>query len=130
MTEFTCNICATDLNTEQIKIETKHNIEVAFVICTDCENRFNLMFDNKETRKLKAKIKKVKEIENYLQLLLYREMLIVEDKYYESEYNQLPIVEQKRIGQYQSNIDKQKIKEYNAAIKSQEYGVKDLLKLL
>lgn len=130
MTKFTCNICAADLNTEQIKIETKHNIEVAYIDCPDCENRFNLIFDNKETRKLKAKIKKVKEIENYLQLLLYREMLIVEDKYYESEYNQLPIVEQKRIGQYQSNIDKQKIKDYNAAIKSQEYGVKDLLRLL
>lgn len=130
MTEFVCNICATDLQTEQIKTETKHNIEIAFVICTDCENRFNLMFDNKETRKLKAKIKKVKEIENYLQLLLYREMLIVEDKYYKAEYNQLPTEEKKLIGDYQSNIDKQKIKDYNAAIKSKEYGVKDLMRLL
>lgn len=130
MTEFVCNICATELDTEQIQSETKHNIDVAYIDCPECGNRFNLIFDNKETIKLKAKIKKVKEIEHYLQMQLYREMLIVEDKYYEAQYNQLPAEDKKRIGGYQSNVDKQKIKEYNAAIKSKEYGIKDLLKLL
>src|SRR5699024_291523 len=76
-TSFTCNICATDLNTEQIQTEVKYNIDVAYIDCPECDNRFNLMFDNKETIKLKAKIKKVKEIEHYLQLQLYREMLLV-----------------------------------------------------
>lgn len=132
MTEFVCNICATELDTEQIQTETKYNIDidVAYINCPECGNRFNLIFDNKETTKLKAKIKKVKEIEHYLQMQLYREMLIVEDKYYEAQYNQLPPEDKKRIGGYQSNVDKQKIKEYNAAIKSKEYGIKDLLKLL
>ncbi len=68
MNDFTCSICATELNTKQIQIEKKHKIDVAFVICPECDNRFNLMYDNKQTISVKNKIKKVKEIENYLQL--------------------------------------------------------------
>lgn len=130
MTEFICDICATDLQTEQIKVEKVNDIDVAYVDCAECDNRFNMMFDNKDTLRIKNKIKKLKEIENYLQLVLYREILIVEDKYYHNQYNQLTTEEKKLIGEYQSNIDKQKIKEYNAAIKSKEYGVKDLMRLL
>lgn len=130
MEDFTCNICATELSTELIQIEKVNDIDVAFVNCPECDNRFNLMFDNRETLKIKKKIKKVKEIENYLQLVLYREMLIVEDKYYKQAFDKLPQEEKDLIGGYQSNVDKQKIKEYNAAIKSKEYGVKDLMRLL
>lgn len=129
-TSFTCNICATELSTEQIKIEKKYNIDVAYVDCPECDNRFNMMFDNRNTVRIKNKIKKVKEIEHYLQLQLYREMLLVEDDYYKNTYNDLPEEEKKLIGEYQSDIDKQKLKEYNRAIKDKQYNFKDLLKLL
>ena len=129
-TSFTCNVCAHELSTEQIQIETKYGINIAYVICPECDSRYNMMFDNKETVRLKKKIRKVKEIEHYLQLLLYREMLIVEDKYYKQTYNDLPAEEKKRIGKYQSTVDKQKIKEYNQAIKNKRYDIKDLIQLL
>ena len=129
-TSFTCNICSTELSTEQIQTEVKYNIDVAYVDCPECDNRFNLMFDNKATRKLKAKIKKVKEIEHYLQMQLYREMLLVEDDYYKQTYNDLSDEEKKITGKYQSDIDKEKIKEYNRAIKDKRYDLKDLMKLL
>src|SRR5699024_163506 len=129
-TSFTCNICATDLNTEQIQTEVKYNIDVAYIDCPECDNRFNLMFDNRNTIRLKAKIKKVKEIEHYLQLQLYREMLLVEDDYYKNTYNDLPEEEKKLVGGYVSEIDKQKLKEYNKAIKDKKYDIKDVLRLL
>lgn len=129
-TSFTCNVCAHELSTEQIQTETKYNIDVAYIDCPECNNRYNMMFDNKETVKLKRKIRKVKEIEHYLQLLLYREMLIVEDRYYYKTYQDLPEEEKKRIGKYQSTVDKQKIKEYNRAIKHKRYELKDLIQLL
>ncbi len=130
MNDFSCNICATELTTELIQIEKVNDIDVAFVDCPECENRFNLMFDNRETLRIKKKIKKVKEIENYLQLVLYREMLIVEDGYYRQAYEKLPQEEKDLIGGYQSNVDKKKIKEYNKAIKEKKYNFKDLLDLL
>ncbi len=111
MNDFSCNICATELTTELIQIEKVNDIDVAFVDCPECENRFNLMFDNRETLRIKKKIKKVKEIENYLQLVLYREMLIVEDGYYRQAYEKLPQEEKDLIGGYQSNVDKKKIKD-------------------
>jgi len=129
-TSFTCNICAHELSTEQIQTEVKYNIDVAYIDCPECDNRFNLMFDSRATRKLKAKIKKVKEIEHYLQLQLYREMLLVEDDYYKNTYNDLPEEEKKLIGGYVSEIDKQKLKEYNKAIKDKKYDIKDVLRLL
>lgn len=130
MNDFTCNICATELSTKSIQIEKVKDIDVAFTICPECENRFNLMFDNRETLKIKKKIKKIKEIENYLQLLLYREMLIVEDNYYKQSYEELPQHEKDLIGGYQSNVDKQKIKEYNKLIKDKKYNFQDVLKLM
>lgn len=130
LNDFTCNVCATELSTELINIEKINNIDVAFIICHECENRFNLMFDNRETLKVKTKIKKIKEIENYLQLVLYREMLIVEDEYYKQAYEKLPQDEKDLIGGYQSNVDKQKIKEYNKLIKDKKYNFKDLLELI
>lgn len=130
MSEFHCDICATELPTDSIQIERVNDIDVAFVDCPECENRFNLMFDNRETLKIKKKIKKIKEIENYLQLVLYREMLIVEGEYYKQAYERLPQEEKDLIGGYQSNVDKQKIKEYNKAIKEMKYDFKDLLKLM
>lgn len=112
-TSFTCNVCAHELNTEQIQIENKYNIDVAYVDCPECDNRFNMMFDNKDTVRIKNKIKRIKEMEHYLKLTLYREMLLVEDEYYKQTYNDLPEEKKKRIGEYQSSVDKQKIKEYN-----------------
>ena len=88
------------------------------------------MFDNRETKSIKAKIKKLKEIENYLQLTLYREMLLVEDDYYKQAYEKLPQKEKDLIGGYVSEVDKQKIKEYNRAIKDKKYDFKDILKLM
>src|SRR5699024_2579765 len=129
-TDFHCNICATELSTEQIKIERKYNIDVAYVDCPECEDRFNLMFDNRSTARIKKKIKLAKDIERYLQLTLYREMLIVEDEYYKRTYNDLTDEEKKRIGKYQSNVDKKKIKEYNHAIKDSRYTIQDLMRLL
>jgi|SRR5699024_7259832 len=129
-TSFTCNACSHELSTEQIQTETKYNIDIAYVDCPECDNRFNMMFDNRNTIRLKAKIKRVKEIEHYLQLQLYREMMIVEDDYYKQTYNDLPEEDKKRVGKYQSNIDKRKIKEYNKAIKHKRYDIKDVLKLL
>lgn len=35
MNDFTCNICATELSTERIKIEKKHNVDVAYVDCPE-----------------------------------------------------------------------------------------------
>ena len=130
MNDFTCNICATELTTEQIQIEKKYKIDVAYVICPECDNRLNLAFDNKQAIKIKRKIKQLKEIENYLKLTLYREMLLAEDTYYKNAFNDLPADEQKMIGEYVSQVDKQKIKEYNAAIKSKGYTIKDLVRLL
>lgn len=130
MSEFHCNICTTELSTELIQIEKKYNIEVAFVDCPECGNRFNMMFDNRNTVRIKNKIKRIKEMEHYLQLQLYREMLLVEDEYYRQAYNDLSEDEKKLIGVYQSDIDKQKLKEYNRAIKDKRYDFKDLLKLL
>lgn len=121
MEDFTCNVCVTELSTESIQIEKANDIDVAYVICPDCENRFNLMFDNRETLRIKKKIKKIKEIENYLQLVLYREMLIVEDSYYKQAYEALTQEEKDLIGGYQSNVDKQKIKEYNKVIKEKRH---------
>lgn len=129
-TTFACNICARELSTEQIQTENKYNIDIAYIICPECDSRYNMMFDNKDTVRLKKKIRKVKEIEHYLQLLLYREMLIVEDRYYYKTYNDLPAEEKKRIGKYQSTVDKQKIREYNQAIKNKRYDIKDLIQLL
>lgn len=130
MSEFHCDVCATELSTELIQTEKKYDIDVAYVDCPECENRFNMMFDNKDTTRIKNKIKKVKEIEHYLQLQLYREMLLVEDEYYRQTYNDLPAEEKNLIGEYQSDIDKQKLKEYNRAIKDKRYDFKDLLRLL
>lgn len=130
MDEFICNVCATEISTKSIQIEKVDVIDVAYVVCPDCKNRFNLMFDNRETLRIKKKIKKIKEIENYLQLVLYREMLIVEDGYYKQAYEKLPQEEKDLIGAYQSNVDKQKIKEYNKAIKDRKYNFKDLLDLI
>lgn len=130
MDNFHCNICATELSTESIKIEKVNEIDVAFVICHECENRFNLIFDNRETLRVKKKIKKIKEIENYLQLVLYREMLIVEDEYYKQAFDKLPLEEKDLVGKYQSSVDKQKIKEYNKIIKDKRFSFKDLLELL
>lgn len=130
MDNFTCNICATELSTELIQLEKVNENDVAFIICPDCENRFNLMFDNKKTKSIKNKIKKLKEIENYLQLVLYREMMIVEDDYYKQAYDNLSKEEKDIIGVYQSNVDKQKIKEYNKIIKEKKYNFKDLLDLI
>lgn len=130
MTDFHCNICATELSTELIQTEKKYNIDVAYVNCPECENRFNMMFDNRNTVRIKNKIKRVKQIEHYLRMQLYREMMIVEDDYYKQTYNDLSDVEKKRIGEYQSNIDKQKLKEYNRAIKDKRYDFKDLLRLM
>src|SRR5699024_8664058 len=107
--------CATELSTEKIQTENKYNIDIAYVDCPECGDRFNLMFDNKSTARIKKKIKLAKDIERYLQLTLYREMLIVEDEYYKQAYNDLTDEEKKRIGEYQSNVDKKKIKEYNHA---------------
>lgn len=125
-----CDTCATELTTESIQIETVDKIDVAFVNCPECDSRYNLMFDSRETKSIKAKIKKLKEIENYLQLVLYREMLIVEDDYYKNAFDKLPQEEKVLIGEYQSNVDKQKIKEYNKAIKDKKYDFKDILKLM
>lgn len=130
MTEFHCNVCATELSTEQIQTEKKYNIDVAYVDCPECDNRFNMMFDNRNTVRIKNKIKRIKEMEHYLQLTLYREMMIVEDEYYEKTFNDLSEEEKERIGEYQSNVDKQNIKEYNAAIKDKKYNFQDVLKLL
>lgn len=130
MNDFTCNVCATELSTELIQIEKVNDIDVAYINCPDCENRFNLMFDNRETLRIKKKIKKIKEIENYLQLVLYRDMLIAEDDYYKQAYDKLPQDEKDLIGGYQSNVDKQKIKEYNKIIKDKRFNFKDLLELL
>lgn len=130
MSEFHCNMCATELSTEQIQTEEKYNIDVAYVDCPECDNRFNMMFDNKATVRIKGKIKKLKKIENYLQLTLYREMLIVEDDYYKQTYNELPEEERKKIGGYQSSVDRKKLREYNRVIKQQKYSLKDLTKLL
>ena len=130
MNDFHCNICATDLSTESIQIEKVNEIDVAYVICTECGNRFNLMFDSRETLLIKKKIKRIKEMEHYLQLVLYREILIVEDSYYKQAYDKLPQEEKDLIGGYQSNVDKQKIKEYNKIIKDRRYNFKDLLELL
>lgn len=130
MSEFHCDVCATELSTELIQTEKKYDIDVAYVDCPECGNRFNMMFDNKDTVRIKNKIKKVKDIEHYLQLQLYREMLLVEDEYYRQTYNDLPAEEKNLIGEYQSDIDKQKIKEYNRAIKDKRYDFKDLLRLL
>lgn len=130
MSEFHCNVCARELSTEQIKTEKKYEIDVAYVDCPECDNRFNMMFDNRNTARIKSKIRKVKEIEHYLQLQLYREMLLVEDDYYENAYNDMPEEDKKLIGEYQSDVDKQKIKEYNRVIKDKRYDFKDLLKLL
>lgn len=130
MADFQCNICGIDLTTEAIRIEKKYDIDVAYVNCPECDDRYNLMFDSKETIRIKNKIKKVKEIENYLQLCLYREMMIVEDSYYRQVYEDLPTEDKERIGKYQSNVDKQKIKEYNKAIKDKKYNLNDLMKLL
>lgn len=130
MEKFTCDTCTTELTTEAIQIETVNKIDVAFVVCPECDNRFNLMFDNHKTKSVKAKIKKLKEIENYLQLTLYREMLIVEDDYYKQAYERLTPEEKKSIGGYVSEVDKQKIKEYNRAIKDKKYDFKDILKLM
>lgn len=130
MNDFHCNICATDLSTESIQIEKVSDIDVAYVDCPECNDRFNLMFDSRETLRIKKKIKKVKEIENYLQLVLYRDMLIVEDEYYKQAYEKLPQEDKEKIGGYQSNVDKQKIKEYNAAIKQNKYNFKDVLELM
>lgn len=130
MSEFHCNVCATELSTELIQTEKKYDIDVAYVDCPECDNRFNMMFDNKDTIRIKNKIKKVKEIEHYLQLQLYREMLLVEDEYYRQTYNDLPVEEKELIGEYQSDIDKQKLKEYNRAIKDKRYDFKDLLRLM
>ncbi|GGN66825.1 hypothetical protein [Oceanobacillus indicireducens] len=130
MTEFKCEVCATELSTELIQTEKKYDIDVAYVDCPECDNRFNMMFDNKDTIRIKNKIKKVKEIEHYLQLQLYREMLLVEDEYYRQTYNDLPVEEKELIGEYQSDIDKQKLKEYNRAIKDKRYDFKDLLRLM
>lgn len=130
MSEFHCNVCGTELSTELIRIEKKYDIDVAYVNCPECENRFNMMFDNKNTVRIKNKIKKVKEIEHYLQLQLYREMMMVEDDYYKHTYNDLPDDDKNRIGEYQSNVDKQKLKEYNRAIKDKRYDFKDLLRLM
>lgn len=130
MSEFHCNVCATELSTEMIQIEKKYNIDVAYVNCPECDNRFNMMFDNRDTVRIKNKIKRIKEMEHYLQLQLYREMMIVEDEYYKQAYNDLPEEEKERIGGYHSDIDKQKLKEYNRAIKEKRYDFKDLLRLL
>lgn len=130
MSEFHCNVCATELSTELIQTETKHNIDIAYVICPECDNRFNMMFDNKNTVRIKNKIKRIKEMEHYLQLTLYREMMIVEDDYYRQTYNDLPDDDKERIGEYQSDIDKQKLKEYNRAIKDKKYDFKDPLRLM
>ena len=130
MEDFICNICSSDLTTENIQTERKFDIDIAFIICPECDNRFNLMFDNKKTEQIKRKIKTVKEIEEYLQLILYREMLIVEDDYYKQTYDNLPDDEKKLIGEYQHNIDKEKIKKYNDEIKSKKYSPKDLARLL
>ncbi|BAM46339.1 hypothetical protein AXY_02070 [Amphibacillus xylanus NBRC 15112] len=130
LSEFHCNVCATELSTEQIKVENKYDIDVAYVDCPECDNRFNMMFDNRNTVRIKNKIKKVKEIEHYLQLQLYREMMMVEDDYYKQSYNDLSDAEKKRIGKYQPSIDKQKLKEYNRAIKDKKYTAQDLLRLL
>lgn len=130
MTEFICTVCATDLQTENIKTENVYDIDVAYIVCPECDNRLNLAFDNKQAIKIKRKIKQLKEIENYLKLSLYREMLLAEDTYYKNAFNDLPADEQKMIGEYVSQVDKQKIKEYNAAIKSKGYTIKDLVRLL
>lgn len=130
LNDFHCNICATDLSTESIQIEKIKDIDVAYVDCPECDDRFNLMFDNRSTLKIKSKIKKIKEIENYLQLVLYRDMLIVEDEYYKHAYEKLPQEEKDLIGGYQSNVDKQKIKEYNKIIKEKKFNFKDLLELI
>lgn len=130
MNDFTCNTCATELSTEQIQIEKKYNIDVAFVICPECDSRYNLMFDNRNTVRIKNKIKKAKEIEHYLQLTLYREMMVVEDNYYRHTYDDLPDDEKELIGGYQSDIDERKLKEYNRAIKDKRYDFKDLLRLM
>lgn len=130
MGDFHCTICTTELSSEQIKIEKKYNIDVAYVDCPECENRFNMMFDNRNTVRIKNKIKRIKEMEHYLQLQLYREMMIVEDVFYKQTYNDLPDEEKELIGAYQSDIDKQKLKEYNRAIKDKRYDFKDLLRLL
>ena len=130
MDNFHCNICATDLSTESIQTEKVNEIDVAFVICYECENRFNLMFDNRDTLRIKKKIKRIKEMEHYLQLVLYREMMVVEDDYYKQAHDNLSQEEKDLIGGYQSNVDKQKIKEYNKIIKDRRFNFKDLLELL
>lgn len=129
-TTFTCDTCGHDLSTEQIQTEHKYDIDIAYVVCNECDSRYNMMFDNKETIRLKRKLKKIKEIQHYIQLQLYRDMLVVEDTYYRNRYNELPEGEKKRIGKYQSSVDKNKIKEYNRLIKDKRYDFKDLLKLL
>lgn len=130
MSKFICNVCTTDLNTKQIETERKYNIDIAYIDCPECDSRFNMMFDNRRTTRIKSKIRKVKEIEHYLQLQLWREMLLVEDDYYRQAYDDLPAEDKERIGAYVSDVDKDKIKEYNRAIKSKRYDFKDLLKLL
>lgn len=129
-TSFHCNICATELSTELIQTEKKYDIDVAYVDCPECDNRFNMMFDNRKTIRIKNKIKRIKEMEHYLQLQLYREMLLVEDEYYRQTYNDLSDEEKESIGGYQSSIDKQKLKEYNRAIKDKRYNFQDLLRLM
>jgi len=130
MSEFHCNTCAHELSTEQIQTENKYNIDVAYVVCPECNSRYNMMFDNRNTVRIKNKIKRIKEMEHYLQLQLYREMLLVEDDYYQQTYNDLSDDEKKKVGKYQSSIDKQKLKEYNMAIKDKRYNFQDLLRLL
>ena len=125
-----CTLCDEVLDSQMIEMETKHCVDVAYIMCPDCDSRFNLMFDTKGTKKIKDKIKIANEVLNYLQMELYREMLKAEDVYYKAEYDELSAEEKKLIGDYSRSITKEQEKNYNEVIKSKKYNIADLMRLI
>lgn len=125
---YSCDICAADLQTNKIKIETVNDIDVAYVVCHKCGNRFNFMFDNQESREYKAKLNKLKEVETYLVGMINLEMMKASDSYYSNQYNELTKKEKEQIGEYIPTVTKEKEKEYKSLLDKPK--LKDLFKLL
>lgn len=122
--------CGEELGEDAIQIEEKHNLDIAYMVCHECSARYNLMFDNRETRKLKGKIKTARAVLHYLQTLLYKQMLVAEDSYYRAEYDMLSKEEQERVGGYHSTVDEKKLKEYDAIIKKGKPTIREVVKML
>lgn len=125
-----CDICGTDLDEAQVLTDEQAGIEVAYIRCHECGHRQDFLFDSKATLKWKDKLLTLKEMQKYIQAMIYLEGAKAHDQYYQYRFNQLTNEEKEQVGEYVPLFTKETEEGYRETFKKYKPKLKDMIKLL